>query len=98
VFQARIEAAGPLLDAEGYPMITARAVAPLHRIIPWCAPHLSDGGLLVGFQGNRAPEALEEARGAMKRHGLKPVDVIPYSLPGKGSPRHIVLLQKTFAP
>jgi len=33
----------------------------------------------------------------MEKHGLKLREVIPYTLPGKDSPRHMVLLQKAAA-
>lgn len=97
VFHSRLEEASPALDAEGYPMITARAVAPLPKVIPWCAPHLSEGGILVNVQGDRVRETLRAARRAMEEHRLELREIIPYTLPGKESRRHIVLLQKASA-
>ena len=53
-----------------FDIVTARAVAPLERLVPWCAPFLRPGGQLHAIKGERWAEELEEARSALGSHGL----------------------------
>lgn len=64
-------AAGEL--AGTFDIVTARAVAPLDRLIPWCAPYLRAGGQLHAIKGERWAEELEQARPALGVHGLRVV-------------------------
>jgi 16S rRNA (guanine527-N7)-methyltransferase len=50
-----------------FEVVTARAVAPLERLVPWCAPFLRPGGRLYAIKGERWAEELETARGALRR-------------------------------
>jgi 16S rRNA (guanine527-N7)-methyltransferase len=54
----RIEAVDPL-DAD---VITARAFAPLHRLLPMAARHLKSGGELVLLKGERVDDEINEAQ------------------------------------
>ena len=50
-------------------VVTARAVAPLERLLGWCWPLVRPGGSLVALKGERASEEIEEAGPALnKRH------------------------------
>ena len=94
VMRGRIETNTALLHPEGYHIITARALAPLPRTLSWCAPHLMSGGLIVSFQGSLFEKALKESSDVMRKHGLFLYKSIPYTLPGKSSPRHLLILKK----
>lgn len=61
-------AAGAL--ASTFDLVTARAVAPLHRLAPWAAPFLKVGGSLHAIKGGRWPEELAEAEPSLGRLGL----------------------------
>ena len=61
-------AVGPL--RRSFDLVTARAVAPLVRLVPWVAPYLREGGQLHAIKGERWGEELAEAGGQMARHGL----------------------------
>jgi 16S rRNA (guanine527-N7)-methyltransferase len=50
---------------------TARAVAPLERLITWALPLLRPGGELLALKGERAAAELEEARPVLKRFGVR---------------------------
>jgi 16S rRNA (guanine527-N7)-methyltransferase len=53
-------------DAE---WVTARAVAPLDRLVGWCLPLLRPGGSLLALKGERAAEELAEHAAAIRRRG-----------------------------
>lgn len=57
--------------------VTARAVAPLHRLVPWASPFLSPGGTLFAIKGARWEQELSDAGAVIRRAGL---DVIPPAL------------------
>lgn len=66
------ELATPPLAAT-FDVVTARAVAPLERLVPWCAPYLKAGGELHAIKGDRWAVELAEARTALESSGLRPV-------------------------
>lgn len=54
-----------------FDIVTARAVAPLERLVPWCAPYLKPGGTIQAIKGERWAEELAEAGGAIEARALK---------------------------
>ena len=57
----------------GVDVVTARAVAPLDRLIGWTVPLLRPGGRLVALKGSSAQEEVAAATGALTRAGLSDV-------------------------
>jgi 16S rRNA (guanine527-N7)-methyltransferase len=53
----RIEQVAPL----GADVVTARALAPLDRLLDWAAPHLAPGGICLFLKGRGAEDELTEA-------------------------------------
>lgn len=53
-----------------YGVVTARAVAPLDRLIGWCSPLLAPGGALVALKGASASAELAAAAGSLRRDRL----------------------------
>ena len=49
--------------------VTARAVAPLSRLIPWTLPLLADGGVLLALKGSRAADEVRAALPEIRRSG-----------------------------
>lgn len=49
--------------------VTARAVAPLDRLVAWCLPLLRPGGSLLALKGERAKDELAEHASTIRRHG-----------------------------
>lgn len=76
VVNARVEAVAEQL-AGGSDTATARAVAPLDRLVRWAIPLLRPGGLLYAVKGRRWEEELEAARTAVERAGGEIVAVPP---------------------
>ncbi len=48
-------------------VVTARAVAPLVRLLGWTLPFLTESGLLYAVKGERWREELDEASGELRR-------------------------------
>lgn len=75
-----------------YGIVTARAVAPMDRLLPWTMPFLVPGGLLYAVKGERWREELDDAAGALRRHHgrvvLTPDDPAP-SVPH--APRTVIV-------
>jgi len=94
VINGRIERNGFKLYPDGYNIITARALAPIERIIEWCSPFLCSEGIMIGFLGNEAEISLAESRYAMEDNSLMVDRLIPYSLPGMRSGRTLAVLKK----
>jgi len=78
--------------AARYDLVTARAVAPMGRLLPWTLPFLAPGGLLYAVKGERWREELEEAAVVLRRHRgrvvLTPDDPVP-RVPG--APRTVIV-------
>ena len=94
---SRAEEAGRMPDhAAVYDFVTARAVAPLERLLPWCAPFVRPGGLLVALKGTSIAEELPAARPVARRLGLTLLPPVAVALPEAEEPtvRQIVLARK----
>lgn len=48
-------------------IVTARAVAPLDKLITWCWPLVKRGGRLVALKGERAQQEIEEAAATLRK-------------------------------
>ena len=81
IVHARAEDAAKRSDMAGqFDWVTARAVAPLDRLLPWLAPFAAPSGLLLSLKGAAAPEELAAARPIARRLGLR-LDVVSVPLP-----------------
>ncbi len=50
-----------------YDVVASRAVAPLARLVPWCAPLMADNGRVVALKGEAAEDELRQARSIVRR-------------------------------
>jgi 16S rRNA (guanine527-N7)-methyltransferase len=66
VVRARAEAHKEVYDA-----VVARAVAPLARLVWWCAPLLGEDGQLLAFKGEGVDAEVSAAGPALTRLGLE---------------------------
>ena len=65
-----------------YGLVTARAVASMDKLLPWCAPFAAPrGGRIVAMKGALAVEELSTARPVAKRLRLRLDDPIEIALP-----------------
>lgn len=67
---ARAEEAIPA-RREQYDFATSRAVARLNILLELTAPYVKIGGAVLAMKGTAAEEELEEAKGAIRKLGLK---------------------------
>lgn len=70
VHHGRAEELGSGELRASFDIVTARAVAPLERLIPWAAPFLKVGGELHAIKGERWAEELAAAGPEIRRLGL----------------------------
>jgi len=54
---------------EGADVVTARAVAPLHRLAAWCLPLARVGGMMLAIKGATAADEVRRDAGAVSRLG-----------------------------
>lgn len=57
-------------------VVTARAVAPLDRLVRWALPLLRPGGQLLALKGERAGVELEEAAAALRGLGVRSAELL----------------------
>lgn len=78
--------------AGGFDLVTARAVAPLERLIPWTVPFLRPGGLLYAVKGSRWQTELREAASALERSGATVIETPETAQASPtGSPRVVLI-------
>lgn len=59
--------------ANTFDVVTARALAPLDRLLAWTVPFLRVGGVLYAVKGARWQEELAAASGELRRYGARVV-------------------------
>ena len=69
VVRGRAEDAGTIEAVGNAAWVTARAVAPLDRLVRWCLPLLQPGGTLLAVKGAQAVDELATHRTAIRRAG-----------------------------
>lgn len=74
VWRGRAEDA--VLSVPGADVVTARAVAPLDRLLGWTVPLLRDGGRLVALKGSSAPQEVADAAAVITAMHLVDVAVV----------------------
>jgi 16S rRNA (guanine527-N7)-methyltransferase len=86
----RAESLGGSISAQ---VVTARAVAPLDRLVRWCLPLVCPGGTLLALKGSTASAEMHSAVQIMRREGAVAWDVVSCAVPG-GTPATVVVVQK----
>jgi 16S rRNA (guanine527-N7)-methyltransferase len=57
-------------------VVTARAVAPLDRLVEWAAGLVRPGGIILAIKGDRAREELEQARDVLRGLGVGRAEIL----------------------
>jgi 16S rRNA (guanine527-N7)-methyltransferase len=86
VIRARAES---LAGTDGYDVVTARAVAPLDRLLGWALPLLRPGGQLLALKGAGAADELRAATATLARLGAADAEVLTMEA-GGGGPTWVV--------
>lgn len=93
VHHGRAEDLGTAPLAGTFEIVTARAVAPLDRLVPWAAPFLKREGQLHAIKGDRWQEELAAAAGALRTAGME-VLARPDAEPGPAGAPTVVVLER----
>ncbi|MER6952090.1 16S rRNA (guanine(527)-N(7))-methyltransferase RsmG [Nonomuraea sp. NPDC000554] len=59
-----------------FDVASARAVAPLDRLLKWAMPLLREGGELIAMKGERAAEELAEAEPQLRASGVTTAELV----------------------
>jgi 16S rRNA (guanine527-N7)-methyltransferase len=84
---------------DSFDLVTARAVAPLSRLIGWTVPFLRPGGLLYAIKGERWHEELEDAAAALRAERAElvatPDDLTGIAVSEDPHMPHVVIIRRT---
>ena len=100
IVHARAEESVKRSDMAGrFDWVTARAVAPLDKLLPWLAPFAAPAGLLLSLKGIAADSEIAAARPVAKRLGLI-LSIVSVPLPeaDEAIVRQIVLARRKELP
>jgi 16S rRNA (guanine527-N7)-methyltransferase len=76
VLRGRAEDAEIIAEAGCVPWVTARAVAPLDRLVRWCLPLADSTGRLALMKGASAGAELERHKAALRRLGVRRSELV----------------------
>ncbi len=71
-----------------FDIVTARAVAPLGRLLEWCMPLVAASGALVALKGSSAAQEVVEAAPQLAALGCAEPEIVPL---GEGMPESTTL-------
>lgn len=84
-----------VIDAVGSAQwVTARAVAPIDRLVRWCLPLLAPGGRLLAMKGRSADRELTEQGAAVRRAGGSDPRVVQCKVPGVDEPTSVIVVRR----
>jgi 16S rRNA (guanine527-N7)-methyltransferase len=78
-------------------VVTARAVAPLDRLVRWGLPLLQPGGQLLAIKGRTAAEELERTAPAVRRAGGVDSQILEVGAGVLGEPVTVVRVRSAMA-
>lgn len=76
VVRGRADEPAVIKTVTGAAVVTARAVAPLNRLVPWCLPLMAADGLLVLIKGRSAADEVSRHRDALRHAGAADIHVV----------------------
>lgn len=94
VVRGRAEDAAVRDVVGGAQWATARAVAPLDRLVRWCLPLLQPGGTLLAMKGDQAAAEIEAHAAAIRRAGGVGVSITECGRGALDVPVRVVVIQR----
>lgn len=82
----RRDRADALHGERTFDVVTARAVAPLERLLGWCLPLVAPRGSLVAMKGDSAEAEIDGARDVLDRLGAAPPVIETIEPPNERQP------------
>ena len=79
--------------AETYDVVVSRALAPLDRLIRWCAPLMKPTGQILAIKGASAGQEVEDHRHLIRESGLT-VDIVTPRASPELEPTTVVRLRR----
>jgi len=73
VVRARAE---EIADGRRFDIVTARAVAPLSRLLDWCLPLVGEGGAVLALKGQNVSQELEASKQIVERWGAEGPEIL----------------------
>jgi 16S rRNA (guanine527-N7)-methyltransferase len=98
VVRGRAEEPAVRTELGGADVVTARAVAPLDRLVGWCLPLLAPGGRLLALRGESAEADVAAARTACARFGATAVRVVRCGTSVVSTPTTVVAVTRGTVP
>jgi 16S rRNA (guanine527-N7)-methyltransferase len=96
VIRARAE---EVAGERSFDVVTARAVAPLTRLVPWALPLCRAGGELVALKGKSAAEEVTSAADTLRRFGAADVRIEQWGAEWVETPTTVVRIRSSgYAP
>jgi 16S rRNA (guanine527-N7)-methyltransferase len=83
----RRDRADALHGQDSFDVVTARAVAPLDRLLGWCMPLVAPTGSLLAMKGDSAEEEVVAARPLLRELGCADPSVEVLTAPGEEHPQ-----------
>lgn len=80
----RRDRAEALHGRETFDVVTARAVAPLDRLLAWCLPLVAPHGSMIAMKGESAEAEIESARHVLRKLGAAEPRIETISVPSSG--------------
>jgi 16S rRNA (guanine527-N7)-methyltransferase len=77
-----------------FDVVSARAVAPLDRLVGWALPLTRTGGLFLAMKGSSASSEIENATTALKRARGRVLDIAEVGLDVVDPPVRVVRIEK----
>ncbi len=77
-----------------FDVVTARAVAPLDKLIRWSLPLLTAGGRLLALKGERADSELAAARPGLRHAGVTEAEIVTVGTPEQMTEARVVVLTR----
>jgi 16S rRNA (guanine527-N7)-methyltransferase len=94
VVRGRAEDSGVIDQVGSAQWVTARAVAPIDRLVRWCLPLLEPGGQLLAMKGRSAAEELAKHSDALRRMGGRDAHVVRCEVPGTVEPVSVIVVRR----
>lgn len=77
-----------------FDVVTARAVAPLERLLGWTLPLARPGGRLLALKGRSAEDEIAVAQGALRRLGADQPELVWCGHPGEPEATRVVVVSR----
>jgi len=84
-----------VIDAVGSAQwVTARAVAPLDRLVKWCLPLLEPGGTLLAMKGSSAAAEIQAHQAEIHRLGASRLETVQCGMEWAREPVAVVVVHR----